>query len=180
MGFFRGLWLQRRKKAPRRPQDGPKMAPRWPHDDPKRPQDGPKRPPRGPQDVNPSASLPGAPQPSRLEGPLEPPFGRTFSQPCTLQRAYANTKIYQSKSTFLLESHSFLERVLTHVAWQYIRTGQDRVGGEKEDHHRFTDSNKHGPICKRPNTLFQEHCAFYYAKEVVIIIDEPALVAEPG
>ena len=130
--------------------------------------------------VNPSASLPGAPQPSRLEGPLEPPFGRTFSQPCTLQRAYANTKIYQSKSTFLLESHSFLERVLTHVAWQYIRTGRDRVGGEKEDHHRFTDSNKHGPICKRPNTLFQEHCAFYYAKEVVIIIDEPALVAEPG
>ena len=48
--------------------------------------------------VNPSASLPSAPQPSRLEGPLEPPFGRTFSQPCTLQRAYANTKIYQSKS----------------------------------------------------------------------------------
>ena len=121
--------------------------------------------------VNPSAKLPGAPQPFWLEGPLEPPFGRTFSQPCTLQRAYANIPIYQSKSTFLLESHSFLERVLTHVAWQYIRTGQDRAGGGKEHLLLSTESRTYS---SRPNTRLQEHCAFYYAKEVVINTDEPA------
>ena len=107
------------------------------------------------------------------QGPLEPPFGRILSQPCTLQRAYAKTKIYQSKSTFLLESHSFLERVLTHVAWQYIRTGQDRVGGVKEDHHRFTDQRKHGPTCKDPIRYFKNTAHSTTRRKLSLLLTNP-------
>ena len=42
-------------------------------------------------------------------------LGGHFHNLGTLQRAYANIPIYQSKSTPTLESHSFLERVLRHV-----------------------------------------------------------------
>ena len=38
------------KRAPRRPQDGPKTTPRWAKMAPRRPQDGPKRAPRWPQE----------------------------------------------------------------------------------------------------------------------------------
>ena len=55
--------------------------------------------------VNPSASLPSAPQPSRLEGPLEPPFGRTLSQPW-----YAPESLRQYRFT----------RVNHHLYWRAI------------------------------------------------------------
>ena len=42
-------------------------------------------------------------------------LGGLFSQPCTLQRAYADTLIYQSKSNPILESQSFLECELSDV-----------------------------------------------------------------
>ena len=50
------------------------------------------------------------PQPFRLEGPLEPPFGRTFTPDCTLQRACKPLNFHHSEYP-ILESHSFLERV---------------------------------------------------------------------
>ena len=43
-----------------------------------------------------------------------------------------------------------------------------------------SSSSIHGPIQQDPIRYWYKHCAFSYAKEVVIITDEPALVAEPG
>ena len=114
---------------------------------------------------------------SGSRGPLSRLLGGHFHQlDSALQRAWKQPDIHHSEYD-IVESHSFLERVLTHVAWQYFRTGQDRVGGGKEYH---LLSTKPRTYSSRPNTLLQEHCAFYYATEVVIFTDEPALVAEPG
>ena len=96
-----------------------KIGPRGP----RRLQEASKRPPKCPQECKPTCTtcvlLPGAPQPFWFKGPLEPPLGGHFHILGTLQRAYTNILIYQSKSTPTLESHSFLERALRHVGWTW-------------------------------------------------------------
>ena len=64
--------------------------------------------------VNPPAHCPVHRNHSGSRGPLSRLLGGHFHNLGTLQRAYANILIYQSKSTPTLESHSFLERVLLH------------------------------------------------------------------
>ena len=58
-----------------------------------------------------------------LEGPLEPPFGRTFTPDCTLQRACIQPNIHHSEYP-IFESLSFLERVCCSTS-----SGQERLRG---------------------------------------------------
>ena len=101
--------------------------------------------------VNPSALLvcncPVRRNRSGSRGPLSRLLGGHFHQPdSALQRAWKQPVIHHSEYN-IVESHSFLERVLTHVAWQYFRTGQDRVRGGKEYHLYL---QHHGPIHQDP------------------------------
>ena len=84
--------------------------------------------------------------------------------------------IYQSKSPPRLESHSFLERALLHVGDTWLAS--DLTLSEIVD----TEKEKKSGIIIRFTDLYAitNPCAFLYAIEVVIISDEPALVAEPG
>ena len=100
--------------------------------------------------VNPPVQLPTAPQPFWLKGPLEPPFGRTFTPDCALQRACKPLNIHHSEYP-ILESHSFLERVCCSTS-----SGQERLRGlsvlEKEQIIIF-DSRTYST---RPNTLLEK------------------------
>ena len=97
--------------------------------------------------VNPPVQLPSAPQPFWLEGPLEPPFGRTFTPDCALQRACKPLIIHHSEYP-IYESHSFLERVCCSTS-----SGQERLRGlsvlEKEQIIIFITRT----YSTRPNTL---------------------------
>ena len=110
---------------------------------------------------------------SGSRGPLSRLLGGHFHILGTLQRAYTHILIYQSKSTQTLESHSFLERALRHVGWTWPARTLTWAGSCQTWRKRERSSS-------RTYTLFQEPCALSYTKEVVIITDEPALVAEPG
>ena len=87
----------------------------------------------------PTCTIAYCPQPFWLKGPLEPPFGRTFTPDCALQRACKPLIIHHSEYP-IFESHSFLERVCCSTS-----SGQERLRGlsvmeNGEDHHfRFTD-----------------------------------------
>ena len=105
------------------------------------------REPSGAPGVNPSVKLPAAPQPFGSKGPLSRLLGGHFHLlDSAFQRAWKQPVIHHSEYN-IVESHSFLERVLTHVAWQYFLTGQDRVRGGKEDHLYL---QYHGPIHQDP------------------------------
>ena len=126
--------------------------------------------------VNPSAELPGAPQPFWLEGPLEPPFGRYFHNLVRSRELTPISRFTRVNQHSYWRAIAFWNVYCYTLACQLLCTGQDRVGREKGDlHHHHLQQ-----VDPRTLTLLQDHCAFSYAKEVVIITDEPALVAEPG
>ena len=95
----------------------------------------------------PTCTIAYCPQPFWLKGPLEPPFGRTFTPDCALQRACKPLNIHHSEYP-ILESHSFLERVCCSTG-----SGQEHLRGlsllEKEKIIIF-DSRAYST---RPNTL---------------------------
>ena len=111
--------------------------------------------------------LPAAPQPFWLEGPLEPPVGGHFTllhAPESLQpNIYFPEKRYHSR-----RSQSSLE-ARTASTKRRSGTATWPVGAGKEKRKSI-----HGPNIIIDFTIAQ------YAIEVVIYIDEPALVAEPG
>ena len=112
-----------------------------------------------------------------LEGPLEPPFGRTLILDCTLQRACLQPIIHHSEYPYHWRASAFWNVCCSTSFGQDRHTWPVIAGGGKYHHLRFTDPRTYST---RPNTLSEELCAFSYAKEVVNITDEPALVAEPG
>ena len=124
--------------------------------------------------VNPSVKLPAAPQPFRLEGPLEPPVGGHFhliarSRELAYNRTFTTVNIPSSRAS-----------AFWNVCAVALALGRSVCVACQCWKRSRSSSSIHGPIQQDPIRYWYKHCAFSYAKEVVIITDEPALVAEPG
>ena len=117
--------------------------------------------------------LPGAPQPFWFKGPLEPPLGGHFHHTdSALQRAWKQPVIHHSEYN-LWRAIAFWNVHCGTLAGRGPpghRPGRDRArrGGKRER------------SSSRTYTLSRRPCALNHTIEVVIITDEPALVAEPG
>ena len=125
--------------------------------------------------VNPPVQLPTAPQPFWLKGPLEPPFGRTFTPDCALQRACIPLIIHHSEYP-IFESHSFLERVCcsdtrglavasywSGSCWRSKRRSSS-IHGPKD---------KHGPTCKDPIRYYKNSAHYTTLKRLSLLLTNP-------
>ena len=126
--------------------------------------------------VNPSVKLPAAPQPFGSRGPLSRLLGGHLSL-IARSRELAYNRLFTTVNTISLRASAFWNVCCSTGSGQDRHTWPVIAGGGKDHHLRFTDPRTYST---RPNTLSEELCAFSYAKEVVNITDEPALVAEPG
>ena len=109
------------------------------------------------------------------QGPLEPPFGRTFTPDCTLQRACEPLNIHHSEYP-TLESHSFLERVCcsdtrglavasywSGSCWRSKRRSSS-IHGPKD---------KHGPTCKDPIRYYKNSAHYTTLKRLSLLLTNP-------